>query len=104
MNNLYRLFFYIAIFFFLFEGAGAGNSVESGWLDLIGADITARTGDKCDVRVEKVVNSVIGNNGYMSERWVVQVCGQSVIYDVEYFPPSAFPDREEDKIVQHIAD
>jgi len=104
MNNLYRLIFYLAIFCFLFENADADNSVESEWLDLIRADITARTGDNCDVQVEEVVYSVIGNNGRMSECWVVQACGQVMTYEVDYFPPSAFPDREEDKFVKYVAE
>ena len=104
MINIFRPLFCLAILCVQTDTAYAGDSIQSGWLDLIRADVAARTGENCDVHVEKVLHSVIGNNGRMSERWTVEACGRFLTYEVDYFPPSAFPDREEDKVAKHMAD
>jgi hypothetical protein len=59
-------------------------------LDQIRADV----GSTCSVRPAERTLSLVGNNGFRIERWVVETCNGPVRYDVIYYPPEFFPDRE----------
>ncbi len=56
--------------------------------------IRAEIGPACAVRPTARTVSLLGNNGFRVERWVMATCNGTVRYDVSYYPSDVFPDRD----------
>ena len=100
-----RITYFTTVFAVLaFTAALAGDEIDREFLRMIKEDISGRYAKNCEISIEEVISQLVGNNGRRAERWRIKACDFSLVYDVEYYPPSHFPDRENDKLVRLIID
>jgi hypothetical protein len=64
--------------------------------------IQAQLGDSCAVEPIESKLTLIGNNGFRIERWQVNTCSGPAEYDVRYYPPEFFPNRDSAFSVQRV--
>ncbi len=89
MKNLALLLLTTSLLGLFGSRAFADDTVDASWLRLIKADFET----SCAVERVTVGIVVSGNNGYRREQWLMHTCLGDLEYRVEYYPPSAFPDR-----------
>lgn len=55
--------------------------------------ITGQLGEGCKFEVVDFGMAIIGNNGRRSEEWLLETCKGPIIFWVEHYPLSTFPER-----------
>lgn len=64
--------------------------------------IRVDAGPDCIVEPLESTLTLIGNNGFRVEQWVVETCAGRVAYEVSYYPPQFFRDRSSPYSVRRV--
>ena len=74
----------------------AADSHQDAWLKLI----AATTG--CEAKLLRVETRITGNNGMISEGWVVSSCKGEQKYRVDFWPHQYFPKYKSEHLVYEL--
>jgi hypothetical protein len=55
--------------------------------------VQSELGPNCSAKLNRIGQTVMGNNGMREEQWFVETCHGIWQYWVSYYPPNAFPNR-----------
>ena len=83
--------------------AVANQDVESKWLGKIIKDLDKEIAAGCEYSFDDVSDKWIGLNGWRLETWHFTVCGESIQFDVRFYPEDPGANQDERIEVERAA-
>ncbi len=95
---MYKFLLSLILIVFSFSVFSTSDDVSKAWLTLIKKSFS----ESCSIEPPVVENSIVGNNGFISEKWALNTCQGAKLYQVSFYPKKHFPKRKSEFVVELV--
>jgi hypothetical protein len=97
-GSVYKFLLSLILIVFSFSVFSASDDVSKAWLTLIKNGYS----EDCSIEPPEVESSLVGNNGFITEKWVLTTCHGVKLYQVSFYPKMYFPKRKLEFVVELV--